>query len=283
MFMGYLCKIQDNCKFRYKEKQESNIADKGQPKKEEYCLYSSQHKHYKQHNMNANSVHIATDGSGGVIINNSNSLVAEQVTDISLQQNVRSKTKDAINNLKTKLYIPPILLFSLSGIFTLIFAFHKALLDNHILVEGLLFFLLWLLLLIIPIIVWCILFFCYKEKMEQKLSEFTLEPKQNDLFEKFIDNLENNCFRKDDFTKYISTEISQQLSNIGKFKKINEFLVSIATIEDISQDISNLIINKAINKEIIVAVNTDFLFDCYMENKKGQDFCDTPFSQIIVT
>jgi len=209
--------------------------------------------------------HIVEMAAGGRVIIN-NSLVAEQTF---LQQNITSKTKDAINNLKTKFNITLIPLSIFTGIFTFILAFPNTILENSILkkidviikfINSDFFIWLWLSLFIISIVVWCISFFS-KEKMKKKLSELTLESKQNELFNSFINSGNHNLFSKDNFTKYISG----QLKGIGIFKKIiNKFLISIVTIMDISQDISNLIVNKAIKKEIIVVVNTNCLFDLYL-------------------
>ena len=274
--------------FQYQEKPKAkrnvnSLAQKEQSEKEECKQFSnlSEYK-YQKNKITAeqhNSVEKTVNGS--VIINNSNSLVAEQVTDlvnISLQQSVKSKIKDATNNLKTKLYIPRILLFSLTGILTLIFAFPNTILENPILqkpnmsfiiefINGDVFPWLWFSSLIVTVIVWCILFF-YKEKMKQKLSKLTLESKQNAIFDIFI-NSGIHRFSKDNFTECILG----QLKDILKFKKIiNRFLISIVAIEDISQDISDLIINKAINKEIIDVVDTNSLSDLY-EVKEPRQAC----------
>ena len=213
---------------------------------------------------------------GRVIINNS--LVAEQTF---LQQNITSKTKDAINNLKTKFNIILIPLSIFTGILTFILAFPNTILENVILkkidviiifINSDIFIWLWFSLFTINIIVWCISFFS-KEKMKKKLSELTLESKQNELFNSFINSGNHNLFSKDNFTKYIS----RQLKGIGIFKKIiNKFLISIVTIMDISQDISNLIINKAITKEIIVVVNNNCLFDLYLVKEWRQMSASLP-------
>jgi len=223
-----------------------------------YCQHEQEHTKnsikYKQKNS------VKMDKDGNVIINNLNSLVAEQVTDlvnISIQQNVKQK----INNLKTKLYIPKIISLSIiTGILSFIIAFPETILENPVLkkinciidfIENPNFIWWWLLSFIITMILWCILFF-YEGKKRKKLSILTLESEQNLLFKGFTESVEDNRFFKDDLTRYIS-------------KQLNNFMIDTVTIMDISQDISNLIINKAIDKGIIeVATNTDSLSDEYV-------------------
>ena len=252
----------DHCKYQTKcKKKATNPVSEKQSEKE----YKHQCEQCEINRMSIkSSVKIAKRG-GSIIINNSNSLVAEQVANL-------------VKNSKTRLYIPQILLFSLTGILTFIVGFYKTILDilqhpiqkdiclivkitDFIQDKAFLIPILWLLLCIITIILWCISAYC-KKKWSKKLSKLlTFESKQNYLFYKFIISLgKYYCFQKDDFTKHISEELKG--------------MISVVTINDISQDISNLIINKAINKEFIVADNANFLFDCYIVTKKGQDYCE---------
>ena len=239
--------------FQYQEepKAKQNVDSSANEKQSKVTTFSHVQK-CENKNTNGNQqciIEMAT--SGRVIINNSNSLITNL------------KAKDAVNNLKTKFNIALIPLSILTGILTFIVAFPKSILDNHILkvdtVESPPFLWWWLLSLTLTIIVWVISLF-YRKKIEQKLSNLNLESEQKKLFDSFTKDLRNPSFSKDDFT----THISERLKGSGKFKKrINEFFISIVTIMDISQDISNLIINKAINKEIIVVVNKKSLLDLY--------------------
>lgn len=208
-----------------------------------------------------------------IVIDKMNDLV-KVITDLVpnqknnfLEQNLETKINFAISNFRSKLFIPKISLTTITIIVSFFFLFPNQIKENPVLskridLESDLFLYLWLILLIYSGFFW-FMSFINEEKAKAKLEQIKIDSNQNNLFEDFIAN--KNQFTKDELTNYIYSKVSGKKGFHSGILTTQLFTSNVISI-DIVQNISEIIINRALNNNVISKVKKNSLRECYEIN-----------------
>ena len=213
------------------------------------------------------------------IKNNQSLMVVEKMTDLiktvsylipntrneTLDHNLTQNINSSISNLHSRGLFPKISLSAISAIVTFFFLFPNQIKDNPILenyidIKSPTLLFIWICLLLYTSILW-FLIFKKEEGAKQLLSNLKVESVQNKIFKKFIEPNQNEYFSKDDLTHYIH---DYHRSHIRRRPLFIQFYTSNNIVTgEIAQDISEIIINRALKNEVINKVDTQDLSEIF--------------------
>lgn len=194
----------------------------------------------------------------------------------AIEQSINDKIVYSLDNYNKRAFLPKIGLTAITAIVTFIFLFPKTVSEHPILKyylrpDDTSFAIIWLYTLFITCFFW---FFIYRreEKAKHFMNSLKTDRVQNSIFNNFTRSevITENQFDKDQLTLFILREYNRNSRN-PMSRSLNILIGGTLIDEDLAQNISEIIIAKAISKKIILRNETDTdITDSYLLTQKNE-------------